>query len=125
VAKNDYQIPGTKLRLEKGILCWFPTYGYHVDPDIYPDPMKFDPTRFEPQEIAKRHPCSFLPFGEGPKVCLGQKFSMIEMKLTLARLLTNYRFILDAEKTAVPPPVNLNKITLHPLNGIHLILEKL
>lgn len=41
-----------------------PIFGIHYDPDIYPNPDKYDPDRFSPQEVEKRHNFSFLPFGK-------------------------------------------------------------
>jgi cytochrome P450 family 6 len=59
--------------VEKGILTIVPTLGLHHDPKYYPDPERFDPERFSEEEKAKRHPYVYLPFGEGPRICIGKR----------------------------------------------------
>lgn len=62
------------MTIEKGTAVVIPTYGLQTDPQYYPDPEKFDPERFSKEEIAKRHPYTYLPFGEGPRNCIGKYF---------------------------------------------------
>lgn len=62
----------------------------HRNPDVFPEPDKFDPNRFLPEEVGKRHPYSFIPFSGGPCNCLGLKFAMLEMKVVVAYLLRNF-----------------------------------
>ena len=68
-----YQIPGTNVILEKGIQVVIPTMGIHYDPQYFPEPEKFDPERFSEEAKSKRHHYVYLPFGGGPRICIGKK----------------------------------------------------
>lgn len=59
------------IRLEKNDLIWFPAFAIQRDPQYYPDPDKFDPERFSEQNKKNIHPMSYLPFGVGPRNCIG------------------------------------------------------
>lgn len=69
---KDYKLPGTDVILEKNSFVLISNLGIHYDPDIYPDPIKFDPERFTSENKAKRSHCAYLPFGEGPRICVGK-----------------------------------------------------
>lgn len=74
VCTKKYTIPGTNIRLEPGIAISIPVYALHHDPSLYPEPSKFNPDRFKDKDILKNH--AYLPFGEGPRVCIGNLISM-------------------------------------------------
>lgn len=65
-------------------------YLLHRNPEYFPDPDKFDPSRFLPEEVEKRHSYSFIPFSGGPRNCLGLKFAMLEMQVVVAYLLRHF-----------------------------------
>jgi len=65
-------------------------YGVHRNPSYYEDPEAFRPARMHPDEKKQRPPFSYLPFGGGPRQCIGNHFAMLEMQLVMAELLGNY-----------------------------------
>ncbi len=69
---KDYQVPDSKFVIERGTLVYIPIYGLHHDPQYFPDPEKFDPDRFSEAGKASRPYYAYLPFGEGPKICIGK-----------------------------------------------------
>lgn len=70
----------------------------HREPG-WTDPDRFDPDRFGPERAEHKHaPCAFIPFGGGPRVCLGQHFAMVEMSVILALLLRGYQWELEPDQ---------------------------
>lgn len=78
-----------------------PVFTLHYDPEMWPEPEKFDPERFTEAEKAKRHPFAFMTWGQGPRGCIGSLFGMLVMKLTLVKLLRKCK-LERTEKTVVP-----------------------
>jgi cytochrome P450 family 6 len=71
VCAKSTKIRGTDVTVDKGILVLVPILGIHHDPKYYPDPERFDPERFSEAEKKKRPHSCYLPFGEGPRMCIG------------------------------------------------------
>lgn len=70
-AVKTYHVPDDSLVIEKGMTIMIPFHSLHYDSNYFPDPYKFDPQRFSPEEKAKRPPCTHIPFGKGPRSCIG------------------------------------------------------
>jgi cytochrome P450 len=92
----------------------------HMDPRWFPDPERFDPSRFLGDAAKDIERGAYLPFGTGPRVCIGQGFAMMEMTLILAMLLQ--RFTLRPAPGQQQPGVRM-QVTLRPQGGLHLVLE--
>ncbi|KPJ21677.1 Cytochrome P450 6B1 [Papilio machaon] len=71
-AQTDCIIPGTNVTIKKGQTVLVNVLGIHYDPKYYPNPEKFDPERFSPENEKDRHSCAYLPFGTGPRNCIGK-----------------------------------------------------
>ena len=109
-SKNNYQIPNTKHIIEKDTMLMIPAFSIHRDPEVYSNPDVFDPNRFTPENIAKRHPFAWLPFGEGPRNCIGMRFGMMQTRVGLATILNNFKVL--------PTPKLKSPIEFRPSSGV-------
>ncbi|KAF7822555.1 cytochrome P450 CYP72A219-like [Senna tora] len=112
-----------KLSLPAGTRIGIPAILVHRDPQLWGDDAKdFNPQRFcEGISKAAKSQASYLPFGWGPKICIGQNFALLEAKMALSLILQNFSFELSPSYTHAPFVV----LTLQPQFGTHIILHKL
>ncbi|XP_074653665.1 cytochrome P450 3A24-like [Tubulanus polymorphus] len=89
------------ILFKKGWSVSVPVYAIHMDPEIWPDPDKFDPERFTAENSRDRHPCSYIPFGIGPRHCIAQRLSLFEAKVALVSILQDFKFI-PCDETPIP-----------------------
>lgn len=85
------ELPGTGVTVEPGMGVLVSVSGIHYDPVHWPNPTEFDPDRFLPENSEGRHPCAYLPFGLGPRNCIGMRFAQVQSKVCLIKLLSRYR----------------------------------
>nr|CAD7574931.1 unnamed protein product [Timema californicum] len=95
---KTFTFPGTNHVIEKGTRLTIPAYALHHDPKYFPDPEQFNPDRFTEEAKRTRHHYSYLPFGEGPRICIGMRFGLMQTKVGLLSLLSKYKFS-PCEKT--------------------------
>lgn len=98
-AIHDYKVSGTPYVIEKGMRVIVSVIGMQNDPRIYNEPAEFNPSRMTADKIRRRHPCSFMPFGMGPKGCLAQRLGYLYIKLGLVQLLRKFRFSINERTT--------------------------
>lgn len=121
VATSDYEVPETTHIIKKDTLVLVPVYAIHHDSEYYPNPEEFDPDRFTEEQIRQRKPYTYLPFGEGPRICIGMRFAMLQIKIGLVVLLQRYRLGVHA-KTKEPIKINPKSPLVTPKNKIWIDL---
>ncbi|UYV83456.1 Cyp6a9 [Cordylochernes scorpioides] len=91
-ASEDFQLGNTGIVVKKGMEVQIPLMGMHYDPEFYPEPYKFKPERFLPENKDSIIPFTYMPFGLGPRNCIAQRFAQMEVKVALVQLLQRFQF---------------------------------
>ncbi|KAL1509785.1 hypothetical protein ABEB36_004469 [Hypothenemus hampei] len=89
------------VHLKVDDIVWLPMFGLHRDPKYFPKPEVFDPERFSDENRDQITPYSYIPFGVGPRNCIGSRFAILESKALIYNLLLNFE-IVPTKKTANP-----------------------
>lgn len=119
---EDYEIPNSNLIIPKETLTLIPSTAIHIDPEINPEPDKFDPERFNEENKKNRHSIAHLAFGHGPRNCIGSRFGLMQVKLALIKLLMNFKFS-AAPRTSIPMKFDSRSLTLVPHDDMWLKIE--
>ncbi|KAL4271987.1 hypothetical protein GQ457_13G017020 [Hibiscus cannabinus] len=112
-----------EISVPKGVNIWLMVLALHTDPEIWgKEAYTFDPNRFAKGIAgACKLPQAYMPFGVGPRVCLGQNLAMVELKLVISLLVSNFAFSLSPNYTHSP----VLRLVIEPENGVHLLVKKL
>ena len=95
-------------------------WALHRHPEFWPEPDRFDPDRFEPDRARARHSYCYLPFGAGPRTCIGAGMAMLEIQLVLAQILQRFKLQVVPDH----PIETLAKVTLKPRYGMPATLSR-
>ncbi|GBM53400.1 Cytochrome P450 3A24 [Araneus ventricosus] len=117
VCSEDYQVGS--ITIPKGAVVQAPVWDIHHDPELWPEPWKFDPDRFAPENKTSLNSMAYMPFGIGRRNCIGARFAQAEAKLALFRLVKKFRFE-PCEKTDDPLPLICPTVIINPANGVYL-----
>lgn len=109
---DGYSIPANTL-------IFISPFVTHHDSKYWPDPERFDPDRFTPEQVAGRPRHVYYPFGEGPHLCLGNNFALMEMQLILAMTLQRFRLRLVPNHPIAFKP----EATLRPRYGMKMTID--
>lgn len=155
VTGDNYKIPGHDLTLEKGTPVYVSNMGLHYEPRYFPEPRVYDPERFAEENKKNIIPYTYLPFGEGPRMCIGKRGLFIPFCLgpsissstripnvrrwtslsgpRLGLLETKYGLVQilrryqvsPCEKTLIPMRLDPKALTITALGGLYLNMSKL
>ena len=116
-AVESFQLGGATVH--PGDSVFVPIYAVHHHKTLWENPERFDPDRFVPEAVKGRHRWSYLPFGAGPRICIGMGFALLEAVALLATLLPAVR--LQAAEGFTPTPKL--RITMRPAEGMTMTLR--
>ena len=106
--------------IRAGSVVTISPYITHRNPRLWKDPLRFDPERFTPDRIKTRHRFAYLPFGGGPRICIGRGFALTEACLVLATIARAFRLRMAPGHRVEA----YGRITLRPRYGLRMTLER-
>jgi len=118
-ARTDVVLDGQPIRA--GSTVYIPVYAVHRHEKLWSEPDRFDPSRFDPEAARARDRFSYLPFGAGPRICVGQGFAQMEATAILASLLQRFQLALRSGYTPEPRL----RVTLRPARGMPMRITRL
>jgi len=104
----------------KGTGIGISSYTVHRDPRWWDEPTAFRPERFSPENAEHIRKYSYIPFGAGPRVCIGNSFAMMEAHLMLVMIAQRYQLRLSPGQVVKIDPL----LTMKPEGGLHMHLEE-
>jgi len=119
-ALRDVEIDG--YLVPKGRVVLLAPYTLHRREEYFPDPEKFDPEHFTPERERRLPRYAYLPFGAGPRICIGMYFAMMEGHLLLATLAQRGSFSLVPGQAIDPDPVH--HLALRPVGAVNVVVKK-
>jgi cytochrome P450 len=108
------------LKVEKNDFIGLCIYALHRDPKYWNDPNDFVPTRFEGEWRKRINRYSFMPFGAGPRTCIGLSFALIEIQLILAYLIPRFEIVIPDAGSIRPKPY----LTLRTDRPVHMWVKR-
>ncbi len=112
-AAHDTEVGG--YAIPKGGVLATSFHALHRHPDLWPDPDRFDPDRFLPEAVKARDPYAYLPFGGGPRSCIGNHFALLEATLGIATVVDRVR--LESRTDHVPVTLGITQRPSAPVRA--------
>ncbi|KAK9679268.1 Cytochrome P450 [Popillia japonica] len=128
VCTNAYMLPpctdsNNKVKIEEGTTIIIPVYALHRDGNYFPNPETYNPDRFLDSNKSDIVKGSYLPFGEGPRTCIGMKFAILQVKIATISIIQNFDVRVN-KKTKEPLEIDPNFFLLLAKGGLWLDFHK-
>ncbi|KAJ2952226.1 hypothetical protein O0L34_g4503 [Tuta absoluta] len=107
---RQYNIPNTNLTIDEGVWILLPVHAMHRDKQYFENPEKFNPERFHSNNVANIQKYAYLPFGEGPRACIGERLGLMQSMAGLAAILSRY--------TVKPSQSSVQEVKIDPSSTI-------
>lgn len=122
---KEYRNEEYGLVVPEGVPVAVSLFGLHRDPAVFPDPEKFEPERFSEENVKKIPNYYYMPFGEGPRNCIGMRFGVLQSKVSLVNVMSRMRVALTDEwKGMKSLPINPKSFVLGVESGIPLVVTR-
>lgn len=120
---EGYQVEGTDMVIEKGTPVLISQDSLHWNPKYFPNPEKYDPERFSAENIHNIQSYTYLPFGDGPRLCIGERFGLLSTKLGIIHIVKKFKLERNSETNE---PIEFLRTPLRQAkNGIRLTCTKI
>ncbi|XP_050505889.1 probable cytochrome P450 6a14 isoform X2 [Diabrotica virgifera virgifera] len=119
---KDYTLKNTNMVVEKGVTCVIPVFSIQRDPELFKDPLIFDPDRFSPENRNNIVPYSNLPFGDGPRNCIGLRFAYMQTKVGIIETIRRFKLTISPS-TKMPIQIDTDLLILQPRETLYLQAE--
>ena len=123
VCSKDYKLPNTNLVLKKGDFIRLNNIGISSDPEVFPDPERWNPENFSKESRSQRSPYSFMGFSLGPRNCIAKRFAMFEMKVAVSHFVAKFK-ILPCDETCRNVEVDPSSVLGSAKGGLFVKLER-
>ena len=117
-AKEDVRIDGYRIGRNEAVLI--APWTLHRHPTFYEEPERFDPERFNPARCAQIPKQAYLPFSAGPRICIGNAFAMLQLRINLAMIVQQYRLTVAPGYTFKP----IYRFNTRPTGGLPMVLQR-
>ncbi|OQV25021.1 Cytochrome P450 3A9 [Hypsibius exemplaris] len=111
------------ISIPEGMAILIPVWSLHHDPEYWPEPHLFNPDRFMGENAANIPQMAFMAFGDGPRNCIGMSFAMMEIRITIVRMLQKYQ-LLPGKNSEGPLELESPFVTMNPKNGVNVQLKR-